>query len=204
MTEEKFIEKLKRFYASTFDLEENYIVGSTGGTDRGGTCGTGDAKEFPLYGHFNVDNSRYVLSKKAKLWEANCQEHLFVDVLDGCNDVDAGNLACDESASKAKDYLNHLDKLLKETIEPELVRHGEKYPPANHMYSYITVVLITEKPLDSEFAKAVKSYKFNKTYKFNIRGYMDTRLVLVSTADKTVITNRAAADLKKAFKRLVV
>ena len=27
---------------------------------------------------FYAESSKYVLSKKAKLWEANCQEHLFV------------------------------------------------------------------------------------------------------------------------------
>ena len=52
MQAESFVEKLKAFYTSTFDLEEGHKIGS---------------QIYDVYGHFNVDNSRYVLIKKAKL-----------------------------------------------------------------------------------------------------------------------------------------
>lgn len=59
----RFLEQLKKLYASAFDLTEEAASGEW---------------MFRIYGHFNADHSGYVLSKKAKLWEANCQEHLFV------------------------------------------------------------------------------------------------------------------------------
>ena len=63
MQAEQFVEKLKNFYTSTFDLEPDHRLGG---------------EVYDVYGHFNVDSSRYVLVKKAKLWEANSQEHLFI------------------------------------------------------------------------------------------------------------------------------
>ena len=69
MTAETLLEKLKRFYSATFDLEESHSVA----VKNSGTDVNIQDKCFALYGHFNVDSSRYVLSKKAKLWEANCQ-----------------------------------------------------------------------------------------------------------------------------------
>ena len=47
-----FVEKLKHFYTSTFDLADGLRLGG---------------QAYDVYGHFNVDNSRYVLVKKAKL-----------------------------------------------------------------------------------------------------------------------------------------
>ena len=187
MTAETLLEKLKRFYSSTFDLEESHSVA----VKNSGTDVNIQDKCFALYGHFNVDSSRYVLSKKAKLWEANCQEHLFVDVIENDQVLTVNRI-------------EHLDRLLKEEIEPAYIRGGEKYPPANHMYSYITVVIITDEPLDTKTLKYVQSYRFEKTYRFNLRGYMETRLVAVSTADKTVTTNRAGKPLVKAYHQLIV
>lgn len=186
MTSDKLLQRIKTLYSSTFDLEENYLV-----CKPIQAVGADTQRCFALYGHFNVDNSRYVLSKRAKLWEANCQEHLFVDI------PGDGERVCSKR-------LQHLDELLKEVVEPFYVRNGKKYPPENHMYSYITVVIVTEDVPEPEIIKKVRSYRFGKTYKFNIRGYMETRLVLVSTADNTVITNQAGKQLLKAYRNLII
>lgn len=187
MTAEKLLERLKKFYMSTFDLEESHSVVRNSDAE----SAEREEREFALYGHFNVDNSRYVLSKKAKLWEANCQEHLFVDVPGEGGRLDGRRL-------------QDIDELLRQTVEPYYVRHGEKYPPANHMYSYITVVIVTDGPIEPEIKKLVKSYRFSKTYRFNLRGYMETRMVLISITDKTVITNQAGKPLTKAYRRLIM
>lgn len=175
MDKAELLEKMKRFYASTFDLATDQQVGD---------------EVFSLYGHFNVDNSQYVLSKKAKLWEANCQEHLLVRT------VEDGKTLCEED-------LRSIDRFLQEYVEPEYVRHGEKLPPQNHMYTYLTVVLITEGDLDRATAEYVKKYKFEKTYLLNIRGYMETRLVVVSLKDRQVATNRAGKSLVKLYQKLL-
>ena len=175
MTAETILSKLKKMYTATFDLEEN--------SDCAG-------RQVNLYGHFNVDNSRYVLSKKAKLWEANCQEHLFVQTAGSETELDLFRL-------------QELDKWLREKAEPYFVRNGEEYPPKNHMYTYLTVVLITDKKINDDVKRFAKKYKFDRTYKWNLRGYMQTRLVLVSTADNVVITNGSGKVLEKTYRTLV-
>ena len=83
------------------------------------------------------------------------------------------------------------------------MRKGEEYPPKNHMYTYLTVVLITDKKINDDVKRFVKKYKFERTYKWNLRGYMQTRLVLVSTADNVVITNGSGKVLEKTYRTLV-
>ena len=207
MTAETILSKLKKMYTATFDLEEN--------SDCAG-------RQVNLYGHFNVDNSRYVLSKKATLWEANCQEHLFVQAVrsEAMTDgrlpaVEAGHAECEENPEMKKEAeqeaeteldlfrLQELDKWLREKAEPYFVRKGEEYPPKNHMYTYLTVVLITDKKINDDVKRFAKKYKFERTYKWTLRGYMQTRLVLVSTADNVVITNGSGKVLEKTYQTLV-
>ena len=98
MQAKSFIKKLKSFYTSTFDLEEGHHLGS---------------QIYDVYGHFNVDNSRYVLVKKAKLWEANSQEHLFIRNWK------------EEEGTLTQEKLRELILPLEEIVEPQYVRGGE-------------------------------------------------------------------------------
>ena len=176
MRAESFVEKLKSFYTSTFDLEEGHQVGT---------------QIYDVYGHFNVDNSRYVLVKKAKLWEANSQEHLFIRKWK------------EEEGALTTEKLRELILPLEETVEPQYVRGGEKYPPENHMYSFLTLVVVADGKIDDEAIRYASKYKFGKTYMFNLRGYLETRLVLISTRDHLVTTNQLGKELKKTYLKLM-
>ena len=176
MQAKSFIKKLKSFYTSTFDLEEGHHLGS---------------QIYDVYGHFNVDNSRYVLVKKAKLWEANSQEHLFIRNWK------------EEEGTLTQEKLRELILPLEEIVEPQYVRGGEKNPPKNHMYSFLTLVVVTDGEIEDETMRFAKKYKFGKTYLFNFRGYLETRLVLVSTRDNLVTTNQQGKELKKTYLKLM-
>lgn len=176
MKAEQMLEKLKRFYASTFDLEDDHRLGT---------------ERFSLYGHFNVDNSRYVLVKKAKLWEANSQEHLFVRVWK------------EEDGPLDREALCRLLMPLEQIAEPQYVRKGEKYPPKNHMYSFLTLVLLTDGEIEPDALQYAKKYKFSRTYLFNFRGYLETRLVLVSMKDHQITTNHDGRQLLRAYRKLM-
>lgn len=56
------IEKLLDSYRQSFDITEDYTIGST---------------VYDAYGYCNITNSKYVLVKKAELWRALCFEHVF-------------------------------------------------------------------------------------------------------------------------------
>ncbi|MDR1765576.1 MAG: hypothetical protein LBR77_05725 [Lachnospiraceae bacterium] len=109
-------------------------AGPAGPADRG-------AIRFDAVAHFNVTGAKYVLVKKAELWRANCFEHVYfrtVGTLSG-SDIDA------------------FMRALREVIEPEVVRGGGKYPPKDHMYTFVTAVLIAD-TLAADTGKAGASY----------------------------------------------
>ena len=77
--------------------------------------------------------------------------------------------------------------IIKEYMEPVLVRKGAELPPAGHMYSYLTIGLIAEQPLTPQMRKAIRHFKYEKGYRFNIRGNMRKKIsvcrVLFTTND---------------------
>ena len=68
------------------------------------------------------------------------------------------------------------------------------------MYSYITIAVITEKSLSPEVKKAVKKFKFEKSYMHSIRGYSQGRIAVASMEDIDVCLNGAGRTLKKLYK----
>ena len=140
--------------------------------------------EYPAFAYHYTHQEKYVLVKEANMWKADSYEYvLFVNTE-----------VIDEAViEKAKDIIENY-------FEPELVRKGEKYPAKDHMYSYLTVVIIGNHYSDSKLASKVKRYHFDKGYQFSIRGYSAGRMVAVTMDDEKVITNNAASKSKKVFK----
>jgi hypothetical protein len=140
--------------------------------------------EYPAYAYHYTHQEKYVLVKEANMWSADSYEYvLFVETE-----------VIDEAViEKAKDIIENY-------FEPELVRKGEKYPAKNHMYSYLTVVIIGNHYSDSKLASKVKRYHFDKGYMFSIRGYSAGRMIAVTMDDEKVTTNGAASKSKKVFK----
>ncbi len=140
--------------------------------------------EYPAFAYHYTHQEKYVLVKEANMWKADSYEYvLFVNTE-----------VIDEAViEKSKDIIENY-------FEPELVRKGEKYPAKDHMYSYLTVVIIGNHYSDSKLASKVKRYHFDKGYQFSIRGYSAGRMVAVTMDDEKVITNNAASKSKKVFK----
>lgn len=141
-------------------------------------------REYPAYGYFFSHVEKYVLVRKANMWSADSYEHiLFANV---------------EELTLA--HLEEYRQAIEEYIEPTLILKGEKLPEPNHMYSYITIAAVTEKALSPEVKKAVKKFKFEKSYMHSIRGYSQGRIAVASMEDGTVCQNGAGRTLKKLYK----
>lgn len=141
-------------------------------------------KEYPAYGYFFSSVEKYVLVREANMWTTNSHEHILFITVD----------------KVTEDTLEEINSLLKDYMEPELVRDGKKYPDKNHMYSYLTIAVLSEKPLDKMQAKKIRNFKFEKGYLFNFRGFSQGRLVCASMEDEKVVVNYQARQLKKLFK----
>lgn len=138
---------------------------------------------YPAYGYFFSHTEKYVLVREANMWTSESFEHVLFITADRIT----------------TEHVAQADDLIRNYMEPELVRKGERYPAENHMYSYLSVVLISQKPIDEKTKKAVKRYSFDKGYKWNMRGYSQGRLACVSIDDKQSVTNRSMKQMRKLF-----
>ena len=139
-------------------------------------------KEYPAYGYFFSHTEKYVLVREANMWSADSYEHiLFIRA------QELGQALIDEAYALVKDYM-----------EPVLVRKGEDLPAQGHMYSYLTISLIVQRPLSKQMQKAVRRFRFEKGYRFNVRGFSQAHIVCATMEDEKVYTNyvgRKAANL---------
>ena len=141
-------------------------------------------REYPAYGYFFSHVEKYVLVRKANMWSADSYEHiLFADpeeLTDG--------------------HLEEYRQAIAEYIEPTLILKGESLPEPNHMYSYITIAVVTAKALSKKIKKAVRKFKFEKSYMHGIRGYSQARIAVVSMEDEAVCVNSMGRSLKKMYR----
>lgn len=143
--------------------------------------------EYPAYGSFWSHNEKFLLTKEMKLWETDNREYIFF--------IEAETL--DETV------LAQTDSLLREHVEPELVRGGQKVPPANHMYSYMTVIFMTENPISEAVQEKIRRYSFARTYRFSIRGYSETRLLAVNLSDGQMVFNKESKALLPLYQKVM-
>ena len=137
-------------------------------------------KTYPAYAWFYSLSEKYVLKKEAQLWAMKAYEHVFF---------------IKEEALDLK-KLDEINEVITNAAEPVLVRRGENYPEKDHMCSYITFIVITDKDPDEKTIKAIKKYSFDKGYMFNLRGHSEARIAVISMDFGKIYTNRRGKELK--------
>lgn len=141
-------------------------------------------REYPAYGYFFSHMEKYVLTRKANMWCADSYEYILFET--------PGELT--------QAHLAEYRRAIVEYIEPVLILKGEKLPDPNHMCSYITIAAVVEKALSPDVKKAVRKFKFEKSYMHNIKGYSQARLAVASMEDEDVCLNGAGRSLKKLYR----
>lgn len=141
-------------------------------------------KEYPAYGYFFSHVEKYILVREANMWSADSYEHvLFIET------------DCVDQA-----LINEAYAIVKDYMEPVLVRKGNELPAEGHMYSYMTIALIACQPLSKEMQRAVKRFKYEKGYKFNMRGFSQAHIVCATMEDGRVYTNYVGRKSAKLYK----
>lgn len=140
-------------------------------------------QEYPAYGYFFSSEERYVLVREANMWTANRHEHILFMKVDKIEE---------ETIKEAADVIETY-------LEPELVRAGKKYPDKDHMYSYLTVAILSEKAIEREIVKKIHRYKFERGYLFNFRGFSQGNLICASMEDEKIVTNYQGKRMKKMY-----
>ena len=129
---------------------------------------------------FHVHNEKYVLVKKAKLWNADANEYVFIFITDSLNK---------DIFTRCKNYA---------------YEEGMKLinPGPGHMYSYITAIFICDN-CDKEAEKLLKKCKIIKNFKFSLHGWMDYRTTCVSVDNNYIFGNRSSRETTKFLKNLI-
>ena len=143
-------------------------------------------KEYPAYGYFSSHTEKYVLVREINMWSSDSYEHiLFIET---------------EYVDQA--LIDEAYKIVTDYMEPVLVRKGEATPEQGHMYSYMTICLLSQKPLSAEMKKDVKRFKYEKVYRFNMRGFSQAHIVCATMEDEQVYTNYVGRMSKKLYRSI--
>ena len=133
---------------------------------------------------YHLRDSQYVLVKKAELWSAECHEYIYL--------WDAG----------------HLDTNLVDEVFCRTLKDGEPRvkPHAQHMYTYLTAVVLYDSAQPEALAQLEKLKK-RRNYKLSLHGWMAFRIAAVELPTANITTNRAgmrpAKDLKRMVERII-
>ena len=163
LNREEILEKLIRSYEGYFDIERSNDM------------------EPPLEAvcHFNVRSAKYVLLKKAELWSATSNEHVYIF------------------------SVPELTEEIYRACEKKAYDEGMKLidPKPGHMYTYITAVFICD-TCTPEAKKLLKKCRIYKSFHFSLHGWMDFHTVLIQRGESDFPTNRSGKSNAKFMKNI--
>lgn len=141
-----------------------------------------DEEQKPLTAicEFFERSQRYVMSKKAELWAANCEEFIYLFSVE------------------------HLTRELFETCRDYAKEDGLKraHIGPGHMYTYITPIFICDS-CDEVAAKAVKRCRIYKSFRFSLHGWMDFHTAVLEVNGDRIFTNRSGKCVEKVLKNVL-
>lgn len=132
---------------------------------------------FPGVAEFHEQGEKYVLTKRAKLWEVASNEYVFFDTVGFLEEGAFGEMVA----------------FMKDEALPEMV-----HPHPDHMFSNLSLVLIADSVAPG-IAKAVRSVRFRKNFKWGLWGWSDLKVAVVDLGSGEVgrvMTNAAGKTLK--------
>lgn len=129
---------------------------------------------------FFEHSEKYVLSRKAQLWEAECEEFIYL--------FDVEHLTY-EIFEKWKNYAKE-DGMKRAHIGP------------GHMYTYITPIFICDS-CDEEARKAIKKCRIYKSFRFSLHGWMDFHTAVFEVKNNKIDTNRSGKCVKGILKNVL-
>lgn len=130
--------------------------------------------DFPARAEFHSRSEKYILVKSATIWALEMNEYVYFNVAE----------TLDEAA---------IDHLMQAAISDGLTRI---HPHKEHMYSYVTLVLLCEGPVDADVMKSVKRKHFYKSFWLSLHGWMEFRIAVMDLSNDSITTNRAGKDVR--------
>lgn len=188
MTSGDYLDKILDRMTSTHNITRNF---------------TADGRTFATYALYEASSEKYVLSRKANLWKVSESEHvLFMTLPENADPgADSGADPGADSSADPEALFEEAGRLISDYMEPVLSRGNEKYPPKDHMRTFLTAVLVLERSPGPELIRKVRRYRFDKSYLFSLRGFSQGRIIVVDLPSKKVYTSPAAKDVAAFFRQ---
>lgn len=192
MTSGDYLDKILDRMTSTHNITRNF---------------TADGWTFAAYALYEASSEKYVLSRKANLWKVSESEHvLFMTLPENADpgadsEADSGAGPGANSSADPEALFDEAGRLISDYMEPVLSRGNEKYPPKDHMRTFLTAVLVLERFPGPELIRKVRRYRFDKSYLFSLRGFSQGRIIVVDLPSKRVYTSPAAKDVAAFFRQ---
>lgn len=142
--------------------------------------GTENGLPLVFRAEFHARDEGYVLVKKAKIWAAESNEYVYVFSVPHL-DVETAESCLDYALSDGM---------------PRIQPHPE------HKDSYIIAVFVAD-VIDPAAEKAVRSRRFDKSFKFGFMGWAALMTATVELGKEMVFTNKMGRKLEKHFKKLL-
>lgn len=123
---------------------------------------------------------RYVVSKKAELWSANCEEFLYLFTVP------------------------HLTKEIYAQCENVVREDGMQrmHIGPGHMYSYLTAIIICD-TCEEDAARALKKSRIHKSFRFSLHGWMEYHGAAVLADENRILTNGEGRCVVKTLKKVL-
>lgn len=165
MTRPEAIDKLCKSYSLYFDIERY------------------DDDPRPLAATFfmHTHSEKYVLVKKAKIWEADSNEYVYLFSVPHL--TKELFLECRDFAYK--DGMEHIE------------------PGPNHMVSYITALFLCD-TCDADAVKALKRTYIYKSFKLAFHGWMDFHTGLIELSTGKTAANSSGRSTAQLLKKTLL
>jgi hypothetical protein len=139
-----------------------------------------EASHLKAFCEFYEHSEKFVISRKAELWSANCEEFIYL--------FDIGHLT-KELYEKYRDYA-YDNGMERANIGP------------GHMYTYITPVFVCD-TCDLDVIKLVKRCRIYKSFQFSLHGWMDYHVAVYEISNNKIFTNRSGRCVEKVLKSVL-
>ena len=139
---------------------------------------------WSAYARFFSLGEKYVLSHKAKLWTIRAYEYVLFQETERCS----------------LELLDQLFDTLTVQLERDFVRRGGKYPEKDHMYSYLSAVVISRHTPEEAVLDKIRRLHFDRGYLFSLRGHSEFHLIVADLEKEQIHTNRAARNMSRMYR----
>lgn len=123
---------------------------------------------------------KYVLSRKANLWSARCEEFLYLFEMEHLTKPEFA--ACCDFVCE--------DGMRRADIGP------------GHMYTYITPVFICD-TCEEDARAALKKCRIYKSFHFSLHGWMDFHTAVLEVTNDRITTNRSGRCVEEVMKKIL-